>query len=337
RPSVSARSFSGSSSVFCIVTISPFIRSILSVLLYQFSRKTIIRDISLEGKDLSKTADNFEKFCEELPFIPAGLCGYERLHPDKVDARLYPYLESISNKFYGSEWLNLSKPLARSYMFYLSKVVAERRNLARATDDSDSWAVAPYFSDEGKFDEIVYRSDGAEGYYSFLILENFIPSDLNNISITDIIDFIDDNKKLKTKFRNKITEFSRNLNTCESTDFALKLMEDYIFELEDSKSEFTNSLSLINSGKLNALFTIGIPVGVTVFGALGLNGNPYSFENISASILFGALAAYSEYSVRSKKLKNNSSLSYLINMDRQLDNLSKVGQCSRSLEEFIND
>ena len=296
----------------------------------------LIKDISLEGKDLSKTADVFKKFCDDLPFIPAGLSGYDRIHPDKVDARLYPFLESISHKFDDNGWLHLSKPLARGYMFYLSKVVAERRNLARATDDLDSWAIAPYFSEEGKFDENVFRDD-AEGYYSYLILEDFIPSDLNNVPITKIIDFIDDNKKLKAKFRDKISEFARSLSKCESTDFALQLVEDYKFDLEESKRDLTNSLSLINSGKLNTLFTMGIPVSMTVFGALGLNGNPYSFENIFESILFGALASYSEYSVRAKKIKANSSATYLINMDSQLGNLSKIAQCSSALDEFIND
>ncbi|MFA5312819.1 MAG: hypothetical protein WC375_05790 [Methanomassiliicoccales archaeon] len=295
----------------------------------------LIRDIPLEGKDLSKTADKFEKFCNDLPFIPAGLESdeYERIHADKVDARLYPFLESIAHKFDDNRWLHLSKPLAKGYMFYLSKVVAERRNLARATDNPDSWAIAPYFSEDGKFDENVYRDD-AEGYYSYLILEDFIPSDLINVPITKIIDFIDENKESKAKFRNKISEFAQNLSKCDSTDFALELIEDYKFELEESKTELTNSLSLINSGKLNALFTIGIPVGASVFGALGFNGNPYSFINIFGSILFGALASYYQYSVGVKKIKENSSLTYLVNMDSQL---SKVAQCSSALDEFIND
>jgi hypothetical protein len=111
-----------------------------------------IKDISLDGKDLSKTADEFSKFCESLPFIPAGLEGRERIHPDKICARLYPFLESIAHKFDDNKWINLSEPLARGYMFYLSKVVAERRNLARATDNVDSWAIAPYFNDEGQIE-----------------------------------------------------------------------------------------------------------------------------------------------------------------------------------------
>ncbi len=56
----------------------------------------LIRNISLEKKDLSKTADQFLKFCDKLPFIPAGLEKKpEKIHIDKIDKRLYPDLEKI--------------------------------------------------------------------------------------------------------------------------------------------------------------------------------------------------------------------------------------------------
>lgn len=61
----------------------------------------LIRNITLESQDVSITGEKFLRFCDQLPFIPAGLDvkDYHRIHPDKIDKRLYPSLENISNKF----------------------------------------------------------------------------------------------------------------------------------------------------------------------------------------------------------------------------------------------
>lgn len=298
----------------------------------------LIRNVSLEGRDLSRTADKFEKFCDNLYIIPAGLESheYDRIHPDKIDSRLYPFLESIAYKFDDNKWLHLSKPLARGYMFYLSKVVAERRNLAKATDDPDSWAIAHYFMENNNFDEWISRND-ADGYYSSLIIEDFMPSDIANIPIERVVDFTDENRELKARFRNKISEFTQNLSKCESQEFVLELVEDYKAELEESKNALKANMSFINRDNLNALFTMGIPVSMTVFGALGLINNPFSLENIFGSFILGAIAAYSNYSVASMIKRTNSYATYLINMENQLGTRGEIRRCAYAFNEFMND
>lgn len=54
----------------------------------------LLRDINLTSKDLESAAEDFENFCEEVPFVPAGMDSstYEvRLHSDKIDDRLKPF------------------------------------------------------------------------------------------------------------------------------------------------------------------------------------------------------------------------------------------------------
>lgn len=126
----------------------------------------LIRNITLDNLDVQQTGDEFIELCESLPFVPAGLepGDEDRIHPDKIDNRLYPSLDRIANNFLHDGWLRLSKELARGYMFYLAKTVARRRNLVRGTNDSDSWSIAPYFTEGANFDEFVMNQD-AEGFY----------------------------------------------------------------------------------------------------------------------------------------------------------------------------
>lgn len=295
----------------------------------------LIKNISLEKKDLSKTADQFLKFCDKLPFIPAGLeKKTEKIHIDKIDKRLYPELEKISNKF-DDEFLFLSKGLARGYMFYLSKIVAERRNLVRATDNRDSWTISPYFIEEGNFGEDIYNM-GAEGFYSSLIIKDLFPANISEINITSIIKFVDEQKELKSNFRKKLYEFTESLADCQSEEFARTLIDKFENEIETSKKELKDGMDFFNVDTQTSLFTMGVPVSLTAFGAFAVSGNPFSLYNIFGSILIGAVAAYSDYS-KVKKQRTSSYASYLIDMDKELIGKKKYPDYSYIFNEFVND
>lgn len=298
----------------------------------------LIRNIILEKDDVTKTGDQFLKFRDSLPFIPAGLVGedYDRIHPDKIDKRLYPSLENIAHEFENDGFLLLSKPLARGYMFYLSKIVAERRNLVRATDNRDSWIVSPYFVEEGNFDEFVYNRE-AQGFYSSLIIEDLVPANISEIPISSIIKFVDKRKEVKSIFRKKIYDFTEGLAECQSKEFAMTLIEDSKKEIEDSKRELKKSMDFLNSDGRTALFTMGIPVSLTAFGAFAVSGDPFSLYNIFSSVLIGAVAAYSDYSKVKKQQRANSYASYLIDMDKRLIGQRRYPNYTSIFNEFIND
>lgn len=109
----------------------------------------LVRNIKLDNKDREDTFNEFLHLCDKLEYcMPAGLfpSDEDRIHPDKIDNRLYPYLDLIGEYFIDEgRWLHLSKELARGYMFKLSQVVARIRNLNRGTDDIDAWSISPFF------------------------------------------------------------------------------------------------------------------------------------------------------------------------------------------------
>ena len=62
----------------------------------------LVRNIKLDDKDREDTFDEFLKLCDKIENrMPAGLIpsDEDRIHPGKIDNRLYPYLDLIGKHF----------------------------------------------------------------------------------------------------------------------------------------------------------------------------------------------------------------------------------------------
>lgn len=89
----------------------------------------LVRNIKLDDKDREDTFDEFLKLCDKIENrMPAGLIpsDEDRIHPGKIDNRLYPYLDLIGKHFIDeNKWLHLSKELARGYSSNCRKLLQE--------------------------------------------------------------------------------------------------------------------------------------------------------------------------------------------------------------------
>ncbi len=303
----------------------------------EFSDEGLIRNIILDETDIKKTGDEFIELCDTLPFIPSGLeTGNEdRIHPDKIDKRLYPSLENIADNFLHDGWLKLNAELARGYMFYLSKIVAQRRNLERGTDDSDCWSVAPFFTEAANFDEFMCNTE-AEGFYCSLFLEDLIPQNIRDIPAKIIIDFVSKRKDLKEKLRMKLSELYKKLSDIESEEQIFTEVKDFIKRVEEDKRDLRKSMDFWKTGIPSSLFAVGIPTTLTALGAFGLVGDPFTTAKISSSMLIGAVASYANYKSTNTNNRDSSYASYLLEVDR-IVTPAWPGKLMKTLEEFMND
>jgi hypothetical protein len=298
----------------------------------------LIRNVTLNQTDVNNTADEFLSVFQNLPFVPAGLeaDGLERIHLDKIDTRLYPFLESISKSFIRDGWLYLPEELIKGYMFYLSKTVAQRRNLVRGTDDSDSWSIAPFFTEDINFDEFAY-ADGAEGYYCSMFLEDLMPRNISEVSASTLIKFVEKRRDLKDCFRMKLSSLNDKISSVTDKEQVYVEVREFLSEVENDKTELKKSMDILSlSNAKSSLFTVGIPVGLTALGAFGLSGNPFSLTKISASISLACIAAYSDYGKTLRTNRDSSYASYLLEIDK-LPTPSYVNKLARNFEEFMND
>lgn len=221
-------------------------------------------------------------------------------------------------------------------MFYLSKVVAERRNLNRGTDDRDSWAIDPFFLEDGNFGENVYDED-ARWFYSSLFINDLFPADISNVPIEDIIHFIEERKELKIEFRNNIFEFVNELAKYESEGFTKAKIEGFIEDIETSKKDLKKAMEFQNvRGNLSNLFTVGLPISLSVYSAINNPCDPFSIHKLIGSISLAAIASYLNHAPV-KKERENYHISYLIDIDKKLVGKKAYPNYPYLFDQFIND
>ena len=296
----------------------------------------LIRDIKLNDKDREDTFDEFLRLCDKIEkHMPAGLIpsDQDRIHPDKIDNRLYPYLDYIGDHFIDeNNWLHLSKELARGYMFKLSQVVARIRNLNRGTDDLDAWSINPYFCENANFGEFL-KDPTAKGFFCSVTLEDIIPQNIGEISSRELISFVNNRKDERKQLREKFDEMTNHLAKISNVQHAGQVNMDFINELLEAKKQYRKSIA--TSKDIRALsISTGIPVSLTALGAFALNGNPFSIAKIAGSLAIGAICSYADF-YRAKKNRDPSYSSYLIGIDKLCRNVTR--QSYTRLDEFIND
>lgn len=297
----------------------------------------LVRNITLNDEDRGETFGEFLRFCDKLDnHLPAGLVPSEedRIHPDKIDKRLYPYLDLIGEHFVDEyKWLHLSKELARGYMFKLSQVVARARHLNRGTDDMDAWSINPFFCENGNFGEFL-RDKDASGFFCSVTLEDVVPGNIGAVSARDIISFVNIRRDEKKQLREKIDDFTSNLPMISNAEHAIQVGNDFIEELLKSKEEYRKSMDDWKDIKALPIST-GVPVSLTALGTLAALGqNPFNVATIAGSLAIGAICSYADYR-KTKKRRDPSYSSYLIGIDKLCKDV--VGESYVRLEEFIND
>jgi hypothetical protein len=315
----------------------------------------LLRNIHLEDADFGGIADEFKQFIAGLDFLPAGLDEAEDVpvHPEKIDAQLYPILDQYIDNAYSDDWIHLPRRVARGYMFFLANRVAARRQLDRCTDDKYSYAVAPYFSENANIHEAVYFYDDditgffdcpqAAGFYSSLIVRDLLPVDISHIDMKTIMKVATESAEDKVAFRASLYAFAENLRICESLPHARDLFRDYRDALIASKDKLKKTQGLFVSSSVSSLFTMGVPTALTAYSTLlterSLVGSvdPFSLHVIGPSLAIAAVAAYADLRKAQSVGTNPSGAGYLISIEKQFTFQRYTPRFCEYMEEFIND
>lgn len=297
----------------------------------------LVRNIKLDDKDREDTFDEFLKLCDKIENrMPAGLIpsDEDRIHPGKIDNRLYPYLDLIGKHFIDeNKWLHLSKELARGYMFKLSQVVARIRNLNRGTDDFDAWSINPYFCENANFGDFL-QDPTAKGFFCSITLEDVVPQNIGEVSSYNLISFINKRKDERNLLRDKFDDLTSHLARISNLQYAGQVEMDFINDLLDSKEQYKKSMD--KWGEIAGLaITTGVPVSLTALGTFAaLVKDPFNTASIAGSLTIGAICSYLDFH-RTKKDRDPSYSSYLIDIDKLCKNVT--WQSYTRLDEFINE
>ena len=302
----------------------------------------LIENIMPTNDEKKSIEKSFKRTCKQMEspqYRPAGLqsTDYDLIHVDKIDNRLYPYLDKISKNidFSGNEWVKMSKPLARSYMFILSKAIAESRNMNQGTDNPDIWSVGQYFSNKGNFGDYV-KNHSAKSYLCSLVLEDIIPQDIGQVSAQDIINFSANRHSEREAFRLRIDELMGKLSSIKTQEHAYYIVNDFIKKVEDDKDTFKRSMSFKHCDELGKSIMTCINLTFGAMSALSWAGTPFTLQHLSAAVGIGAVGAYLNHR-KVKQVTTSSDISMLVGIDSLRRTLPINLECMNCLDEFVND
>ena len=302
----------------------------------------LIRNIVPTDDEKKSIEKKFKRTCKQMEspqYRPAGLqsSDYDLIHVDKIDKRLYPYLDEITKNidFSGNEWVRMSKPLARAYMFILSKAMAEFRNMNQGTDNHDVWSVGQYFSNKGNFGDYV-RNPSAKSYLCSLVLEDIIPQDIGQVSAQDIINFSANRHSEREAFRLRIDEIMCKLSSIKTQEHAYDIVNDFVKKIEDDKDSFKRCMSFKHCDEFGKSIMTCITLTFGAMSALSWAGNPFTLQHLSAAVGIGAVGAFFSHR-KVKQVTTSSDISMLVGIDSLRRTLPINLECMNSLDEFVND
>lgn len=303
-----------------------------------------IENIELSEKDLSTTADKFEKYCNTLDWYPAGFTRNSytaRLNVEKIDSRLRPYFEEFAGSIDDEGFYKLRNEIANGYMFFLSESISDDRNIGKLTDNEDMFTAMSYFDGEGKFDEWLTNPDATE-IYTNLIIENLIPADIRSIRMDKVLDISESLKTQKRDFRNKVSVFANDFSKIEDKGFS----EKRLFEFKESLIESQLTRKEILKGFTNNLATSALYSGMPVFAT---NMIAYMFTSgdqfdiiaaVTKGLLISGVATMADARRTVQRWDSRKSNYYLdIRKNLTSDENSKITyrNMHRMLDEYIND
>lgn len=297
----------------------------------------LVQDLQLEPEEKASAAHSFLEFhnLRQRPDTalawPAGFSSesFTRLNPDKIDARLLPMFEQLSQRLTTDGFYEIPHELAGGYMFYLSTAVASRRSLDLTTTSADYWTVGSFFASGGGYTEQVY-ADRANDYLVNLAIGDLLPQSLDGVPIDAILRFRQNTAELRREFQTELDALKKELSTCNNKTHALYIFNDFVKNLEFAKKKYRDSMGFIPRGDLGSLLSVGLPVSMSVLSIPAVGGDPYSPIRLGVGLLLGAVSALAH-----RSRPEATVASYLVDTE----NLSNAPsyRLHRKFEEFIND
>ncbi|NIF82268.1 hypothetical protein F3J24_01915 [Comamonas sp. Tr-654] len=296
-------------------------------------------DLEIDKNDKWNAANGFLNFFERrhdyrniLPW-PAGLstATFTRINPEKIDAKLLPLFEQLSQRMSSDGFLEVPSEHAGAYMFYLASYVAKQRSMDLITDSSDYWAVGTYFSQNGNFGENVW-SEKSNAFLANLAIDDLLPMDLSQVSIDTILRFNEDNIEQRKNFQKEVFLLREEVSRCNNKEHAKYIVADFIKTFEKAKDEYKKSIGFFRKNEIFSIFSVGLPVTATILSMPIGGADPYAPFRLCAGVLIGAVSAFATNGLIKKE---KTVASYLVdseNMTRKPNWL-----LHRKFNEFIND
>jgi hypothetical protein len=318
--------------------------------------KKLIENIEIDERYKSCTQDLFFKFLEdEIEVIPEGYSRYfqnkiiapviprnygsyidensRQLHMDKVSDAVLMCLREI--KFFPeNDWFRLPSDWVKNYMLFLATYVSTDLKLPIVTDNETNWLSSAVYTQGSnlatykKYCENLAYDNYAHGYYSTSLIRNFLPTNMQDVTLDRIMDFRTSQSEQRRNLKSEINRYTAHLSGIRNKEVANEELNGYCNEIEYKKREFIRSIE--NMGLIENLIgspykglQIGLSVGANVIGALIDQHGPLNYYTLGTTIVNIIAVYYCDYLDR-RRHHQTAFPSYLVNIENNFENVPRV-------------
>jgi hypothetical protein len=271
--------------------------------------------------------------------VPADFPAYARLHHDKVDVALREMIVAKGKGASHGDWLYVPTNFEALYMTYLANAIADKNNLQLVSDSAAAWTGSTFFQYDGALED--YPQDSCQGALAALIIRDFIPRNLTDLTPKQILAFRETHRDERRRFLKSIKDAARGISACEDPQVVNDLIEDLKKDITSSIQEYKKSTGMLKVVGWTGMKSVTFPVLTRVIG---------SFMSIDPSILnvlsdvgigLGLVSGISDLKQKQRKLLRECDYSYLVHLRREWKNCYGGDDYNyflcRQMEEFIND
>ncbi|MFO1501396.1 MAG: DUF6236 family protein [Verrucomicrobiota bacterium] len=302
----------------------------------------VIEDIHLSADDLSQCAELFERFWNQVPMHPAGIEDREpvNLHEDKVDLRLRPLFQSLSEKFPKDGMLRVSKEIADTYVLFLADVISRRRCIQKLTDDPDVFALMHYFANDGNFDESIFDAEAQEASLA-ITFPAVLPAGLDPAPIKTVLQFARKYRADQAEFRERVSKFAAELSKVEDQKHARNLIDEFDSSLTGNNQKWFRILEREGMSFVTSFLSVGFPAALTAVGTfVSTGGSINSAPTVIGSLGIGCVATMAQVVSSRRSGWTSADSFYYSRLHRQFD--TPHGRVATPaygtiFNEFIND
>jgi hypothetical protein len=144
------------------------------------------------------------------------------MRSEKIDEELRNELISNGLLIRKGDWLEGKDDVIRFYMYYLANEISKGKDLTLLSDKISSWTVEEFVRHDGHYyNESPREGQRLEPHQSLLLnmlMENYIPSTIENISFREIIEFQDDYRNERDRLLEVYEKVQRDLSLTASRE-----------------------------------------------------------------------------------------------------------------------
>ncbi len=297
------------------------------------------------------TEDAFHKFQSKVKKWSSNAAGFSsteidlsnKLHKGKVYDELRKYFINEGLLIEEGCWLRGNNALISEYMIYLSTEIAAQNQLGLLTNIRPAWITQEFINYDGNYDEIPYdqirHTTFSDTSLIGLYLTDFIPKNIAQIPISEIMAFRDEYEKERENFLYEQSHFLDELQLIKDPLILNDRIRSLQVQLQIALKEYRDAYKKIGSKQFFGAKIVTIPLAVPVAAYLTSNNPGLTLALSSIGITFGGLWTLNSYLDKQDQLQKKNPYSYLDLLHKySFQSIDGVkSQLSSDMKEFILD